>query len=304
MYYIWAEKNSEPKMKNENLTGNGECVIIGNTQARNEQKISTDTIRKNIIGIYKIINKINGKYYIGSSSNIQRRKIQHFNKLRQNIHENQHLQYAYNKYGEFVFDLIIIEEVLDYKNILFYEQKYLDIAKTEKNKCYNISFIAGKIDMTPEVCEKISYYLKNKYKNKENHPWFGKKHSPETLLKQSLCKRGKNNPNFGKKFSIETRNKLSERHRGILHWNFNKHWSNEVKAKMSKNHKDQHGNKNPKFDNSIYIFRNVITNEIFTGTRFDFYKKYNLSQNGAFRLVKQKTNIFKNWVLNTNPHFL
>jgi group I intron endonuclease len=51
-------------------------------------------------GIYRIINKINDKFYIGSSDNIERRFSRHLLDLKKNKHDNQHLQNAWNKYGK------------------------------------------------------------------------------------------------------------------------------------------------------------------------------------------------------------
>ena len=48
---------------------------------------------KNNIGIYKIVNNINGKTYIGQTKEgFQRRYYLHDWKLRNNIHDNFHLQ--------------------------------------------------------------------------------------------------------------------------------------------------------------------------------------------------------------------
>ena len=62
--------------------------------------------------IYQITNLINGKFYIGSTQkkDSYRRKSEHFTKLRANYHNNKHLQYAWNKYGEENFEFSIIEE--------------------------------------------------------------------------------------------------------------------------------------------------------------------------------------------------
>ena len=49
------------------------------------------------IGIYKIINKVNGKYYVGSSLNINKRWSVHKSALSKNKHHNDHLQNAWNK---------------------------------------------------------------------------------------------------------------------------------------------------------------------------------------------------------------
>lgn len=58
-----------------------------------------------IVGIYVIRNKMNGKCYIGQSSDIESRWKHHVNDLKSNCHHNQKLQNAWNKYGKdnFIF---------------------------------------------------------------------------------------------------------------------------------------------------------------------------------------------------------
>ena len=63
-----------------------------------------------MIGIYKIENKINGKFYIGQSIDIKTRWYNHRKDLNGNRHYNEHLQNAWNKYGENQFIFSIIEE--------------------------------------------------------------------------------------------------------------------------------------------------------------------------------------------------
>lgn len=99
-----------------------------------------------ISGIYRIVNKTNGKYYIGSSDNItgvSGRWMEHINRLKANQHDNSYLQRAWNKYGETDFEFIIIEEVPKHE-LLIVEQRYLEQAKSEHHKqCYNLSFHAS-----------------------------------------------------------------------------------------------------------------------------------------------------------------
>lgn len=132
------------------------CIEINRQQTYNEEKIS---------GIYKIINTNNGKYYVGGSKNIcgqvNGRWNRHKQDLIKNIHDNDHLQRAWNKYGMDSFNFVITECVDDDK-LLIVEQKYLDIAKTEIDKCYNICFVAGKVNMTPEVRKKIGDALRGR----------------------------------------------------------------------------------------------------------------------------------------------
>lgn len=63
---------------------------------------------KNRAGVYQIRNLVNGKIYVGSSRNLKQRKTSHFSKLRKQVHDNAHLQAAYNKYGKenFIFEIL------------------------------------------------------------------------------------------------------------------------------------------------------------------------------------------------------
>jgi|ERR1051326_1061197 group I intron endonuclease len=135
-----------------------------------------------ISGIYKIINKVNGKYYVGSSTDILTDNIgrwyRHKHDLRKNIHRNDYLQRAWNKYGESNFDFIIVEQVPKHQ-LLVIEQKYLDIAILEKDKCYNLMFESG----LGSPCQKNEYSrlkminsLKEYYKN-HKHPMQGRTNS-------------------------------------------------------------------------------------------------------------------------------
>src|SRR3989304_1436717 len=94
-----------------NLTEKEECDIIGSIEEKKEsQHLKDITKGKKISGIYKIINKTNGKYYVGSSNDIIGRWFTHKSQLNRNNHCNPHLQRAWNKYGKDNFEFIIVEE--------------------------------------------------------------------------------------------------------------------------------------------------------------------------------------------------
>ena len=98
-----------------------------------------------------IENIVNRHIYIGSSKDIDGRVRIHTNALDDGNHHSDYLQNAWNKYGfeNFVYDILII---CDEDMLLFYEQSFIDAWKP----AYNMSKIAGRIEMTEEVCHKIS----------------------------------------------------------------------------------------------------------------------------------------------------
>jgi predicted GIY-YIG superfamily endonuclease len=94
--------------------------------------------------IYKIVNTVNDKYYLGSSNNITRRWRDHVRNLDNNKHCNTKLQNAWNKYGK---DSFVFEVIYESENIKEDEQKELDkidftvvynIATTSNGGCGNI----------------------------------------------------------------------------------------------------------------------------------------------------------------------
>lgn len=147
-----------------NLTEQDVCGIIGSIEEKKDVTPSIDITRIKTSGIYKIVNKVNNKYYVGRSKNIQKRFRGHVKLLNNNTHHNSHLQNSWNKHSNNDFEFTIVEEVP--KELLMeVEQKYLDIAKTEQNKCYNLSFISDTVEITNETRSKISLSSKgNTYK--------------------------------------------------------------------------------------------------------------------------------------------
>lgn len=180
-------------------------------------------------GIYCIENLVNGKKYIGQSSNIKRRmRDSHKNCLA--------LQDAIKKYGEENFKRFIL---------IYCEEWELDRLEIECIKAfrshvddwgYNISF-GGNAPMrgrklSPETIKKISG---------ENNHGYGKPRSEETRQKIANSQRGENGNNYGKPIPEETKQKIRTAIIGRTH-------TDEVREKMSKNHRDFNGANNPSFN--------------------------------------------------------
>lgn len=87
--------------------------------------------------IYFIINKVNGKRYVGQTTDFSRRKHTHLKKLRTNTHENKKLQNAWNKYGEENFEFQrLTYEGIDSKDLDILEMDYIS-KYDSKNNGYN-----------------------------------------------------------------------------------------------------------------------------------------------------------------------
>jgi len=141
-----------------------------------------------------ITNKVSGKYYIGSSTNIKSRWKTHLRRLKGGIHANQHLLNSYAKHGKESFIFSILEEVGE-KFLIEREQFYMDKYQSyDRLVGYNILRFAGTTKgykHTPDTIEKI------------RKSSTGRKHSEEVKEK---IRRG----NINKVFSKETRKKMSE----------------------------------------------------------------------------------------------
>jgi len=132
-------------------------------------------------GIYLIINQINRQVYVGQSINVTRRWKRHKNELKTNKHHNEHLQRAWNSYGEEFFSFEILEICL-IENLPIREQFWLDYYKKLGNT-YN----QGNCADNPFRGRTHTDVAKRKISeaHKGNTNMIGRKHSKETKAKIS-----------------------------------------------------------------------------------------------------------------------
>lgn len=155
--------------------------------------------------IYKIINKENGKFYIGSTINLEKRKKRHFDDLHNKKHHCIFLQRAYDKYGVKAFEFYPKEvSINDEKQLRVLEERYIGYC-WNSGKLYNTSKKGSGGDL-------ISYHPNNKEFRE---------------LQSKLTKKRYAN------LSKEDKEKYSEKMKGVGNPNYGNHWTNEMREKMS-----------------------------------------------------------------------
>lgn len=179
--------------------------------------------------IYKIVNLVNDKFYVGSTTNKKVRFREHRKQLRGNRHHCKHLQAAWNKYGEEKFDFRVVEEVPATDSLQAAEDRWLQ-QHFGRLYCYNSGAAAiapwrgvygpehfnfGRV-MSEGQKAQISTALKEFYaQDYANHPRVGKTHTDET--KERIRQAKLANPTrvwLGQERSDETKTKIGDTQRG------------------------------------------------------------------------------------------
>lgn len=167
-------------------------------------------------GIYRITCIVNNKIYIGSAVNLYQRWNRHMSELRRGKHKNNHLQNAWNKYGEENFSIEVLE-FCGKDELMTKEQDWIDQLRPHDrtigfNKTIDTRAPMRGFQVTDETREKL------------RRVHLGKPKSPEAIRKVSIARTGKKLPpehcaniSKAKKGTIvtdETREKLraSSRH--------------------------------------------------------------------------------------------
>lgn len=139
-------------------------------------------------GIYRILNKINGNCYIGSSLNVEKRYKHHLSTLRHNSSRCSILQKAFNKYGEdnFEFQVILCCKP-EYR--LYYEQQLIRELNSQYNVFTNMSDSPlRQFTFTEQSKLKMSIAHKGRVFSKESKDKIRKAKQNTTLSQETIKK--------------------------------------------------------------------------------------------------------------------
>jgi group I intron endonuclease len=214
--------------------------------------------------IYKIVNLIDGKFYVGRTNDLKERWNRHIEMLRNNRHHCIYLQRAWNKYGDENFEFAI-EEVFDTGDdeidLKLSQQAEQELINTYKPGygIYNTSWssVTGVLKgeehfhyrKTPKEWMSEEGYARamEKWKSQkgEKNPFYGRKHSKETLqiLRQKCALWGEKNGMYGKKHTDEYKKIKSEmmkgRYDGEKNPFYGRKHTEETKRRISEKKKGQ-----------------------------------------------------------------
>ena len=184
--------------------------------------------------VYLITDTTNGKQYVGQTiHSAEQRFSQHCKPSETNCRL---LNLALQAHGAENFTVSVLETVESPEELDEREIFWIKELNTLSPNGYNLK--EGGQGKSGGVCEetrrRLSLALKGKFAG-ENNPFFGQKHTPESLEKmrkprQSIC--GQNNPNYGGGFSEEHRRKLSAAKSGENHPWYGKHLPEETRRKI------------------------------------------------------------------------
>ena len=177
--------------------------------------------------IYKWINLVNGKVYVGQTQNFYNRMVQYHTKG-----ATPKLQNSIEKYGIDSFDIEVVE-LCDIERLDEREQYWMDYYCTYcSDYGYNISPTAGTtrgVKYSPEVCEKISKIVKERavHLYGEKNGMYGKHHTEETLKRMS-----EHSKELWK--DPEYRQAQSERMSGENNYFYDRHFCGELNPRWGK----------------------------------------------------------------------
>lgn len=208
-------------------------------------------------GVYKITNKVNGKFYIGSSYDVDNRWMCHRRDLNAGTHPNPKLQNAWTKYGKDNFIFEVIEEVQANQDLLFErENHYLSTLKPyERNIGFNICPDAKGGDNITHNPNRDKFIEKMLVINKgEGNGMYGKNHSEKSILEQKNKAVGRYTLDwFIEKYGEEGNKKFETRRQMLMNRKINYITDPNASSMSFKGHKHKAGFKEKSNQSKLYF---------------------------------------------------
>jgi len=154
-------------------------------------------------GIYKIVNSVTGKCYVGSAVKLSIRERAHFQDLENQTHKNKKLQASYNKHGKKAFTFVVIQFCA--RELLIEREQYWMDKLQAVVKGYNLNPTAG----SP---------LGRKFPNRPPMP-------EEQKQKLSVARKGKSRPPFTEEWCVKL-SEVARRPRPTQSVAIRKYWAN------------------------------------------------------------------------------
>jgi len=241
-----------------------------------------------ISGIYKIVNRATGRCYIGGSKDIDKRWYMHRDRLTRREHHNYRLERDWHRYGKDGFEFSVVEEV-PVEGLFEAEQRHLNICAANPKLYYNMNYspdggrpsdeaiarISKKLKgrkLSAEHCQNISRGITGRYYSKETREKIGRFSSQRVHTAETKAKIG--HSLMGGKRSEETKRKMRE---ACL-----------LRREKTGSHRV--------IDPRIRTFRSS-DGKLFTGTRFDFTKRFSLTPSSVGDVIHGKRATVKGWSL-------
>lgn len=193
-------------------------------------------------GIYMIRNAVNGRCYVGSSFNIERRFNAHRSLLKHGKHHSPSLQRAWKKHGNEAFEFKILEIVENVDGLLIAEQRHIELLNAADAQLgYNVSPVAGTRRGVPQpdsVREKLRAERKGVPKSAETRA----KMSAAAKARPPKSEEHKRKLSEATKRQFadpEAREKAAEYGRMATPWLKGKSLSDDVKRELSRQAKER-----------------------------------------------------------------
>lgn len=190
-------------------------------------------------GVYEIVNTVNGKRYVGSSTDTARRLKEHRYRLDRGEHHSQKLQRAWEKYGSAAFTFKVLF-ICAQDMLTFYEQRALDgfsaVAEGYNVLPYARSGAGRKA--SPETLAKMRAYQSNRTPEHRANiaaALTGKRMSDETKRKVGAASTGRRHTEATKAIIAEAaRNMPAESRQRISAASRARVCSDATRAKLAK----------------------------------------------------------------------